>query len=158
MQYFAFHQLGDAPDGSQRMLGFDMNVIADIEDAMGGQSIYRLMQQPGFNFIRHLAWAGLKWQDPKLTPADAGDLIQKFVIDKGKSLETLVDPIMEAIKKSGVLGKEKKAGPQEPKVGTGRPTETAPAEAAEPETQDVATEDVATEAEAAEPSEGSAPT
>lgn len=104
MQYFRFPHLGPAPDGSDRKLRFDLNAMCDLEDAMDGASIYRILaDRAGFNFIRHLLWAGLKWNEPSLTPRKVGELIQKEVLDQGKDLEVVVTPALEALRRSGVL-------------------------------------------------------
>lgn len=130
MQYFRFTHLGPAPDGSERKLRFNMNAICELEEAMDGASIYDILRErAGFNFLRHLLWAGLKWQEPALTPDVVGELIQKETLDKGSDLEVLVTPALEALKRSGVLKSGKETQPKENEVVDldQRPTE--PAEA-----------------------------
>ena len=112
MKYYAFHHLGKASDGSDRMLAFDMNAIAELELLLGDRPILEILnERAGFNFIRHLLCVGLKWQDPTLTPQKVGDLIQDHVVEKGLGLEVVIAPALEALEKSGVMGTPKKPKP-----------------------------------------------
>lgn len=126
MQYFKFTHLGPAPDGSERKLRFDLNAICDLEDAMDGSIYTILRERAGFNFMRHLLWTGCKWQEPALTPAVVGELIQKEILDKGLDLEVIVAPALEALRRSGVLKSGKEAQPKENEVVDldQRPTES----------------------------------
>ena len=121
MKHFTFRELGPTPDGSERLLAFDMNCIAELELALGDRSIYEILRErAGFNFMRHLLWAGLKRQEPRLTPEAVGDLIQKHVIEKGLNLEVIITPSLEALQKSGVLQAPKEAKPKGEVVDPGK--------------------------------------
>lgn len=89
-----------------RNLKFDVNAFADLE-AQGKVGIGALFSEErmGFQSIRLLLWAGLKWDDRKMTVETAGRLIQDS-IENGHSLEELVLKIMEGVKASGLIEME----------------------------------------------------
>src|SRR5690606_12461338 len=87
-----------------RRLRFDVNALADVEDAMGVGIGAIFQQQVGIRMIRTLLWAGLKWEDPGLTQQRAGLLLQKY-LEQGGDLGALVDKLLEALKASGLVGK-----------------------------------------------------
>lgn len=84
-----------------RKLRFRHNDLADLEVA-SGKGIAELMSGMSFHGVRLLLCYGLRWQDPKVTPSKAGDLAQAW-IDKGRTLEALVEKILDALRASGFL-------------------------------------------------------
>lgn len=92
-------------DGKTRLLRFDFNTVSELEERLGKGIIGVLTkEQVGFNMTRALYWAGLKWKDRGLTIERTGQMLQKEV-EKGKSLIDLMEPIVNALVKSGLLGK-----------------------------------------------------
>lgn len=92
-------------DGKTHLLRFDFNSVCDVEERLGRGIIATLTkEQIGFNMTRVLYWAGLKWKDRGLTVERAGQLLMKEV-EKGKSLNDLMVPVINALMKSGLLGK-----------------------------------------------------
>ena len=92
-------------DGKTRLLRFDFNTVSELEERLGKGIIGVLTkEQVGFNMTRALYWAGLKWKDRGLTIERTGQMLQKEV-EKGKSLNDLMEPVVNALMKSGLLGK-----------------------------------------------------
>lgn len=90
----------------QRNLRFDVNAFADLEDkAKAGIPTLMSEERVGFQSIRLLLWAGLKWEDRKMTPEYAGRLLQEYIEDGGK-LEAVMLKLMEGIKASGLIDME----------------------------------------------------
>lgn len=83
-----------------RRLKFDWNALADFEDAGGD---FNKAAISGFKTLRLLLWAGLKWNDPVMTKAVAGDLIQQYVEQDGQTIATLGDIVKKALVDSGVI-------------------------------------------------------
>ena len=93
-----------------RRLRYDFNALADLEDKAGvGMGSLVSGSRMGFNTIRLLLWAGLKWEDKSLTVAGVGDILQGYLEGNG-SLETVSKFIETAMMTSGILGKEGNAG------------------------------------------------
>lgn len=92
-----------------RFLRFDINAIADLEEATG-KSLMELMDENniGISAMRALLWAGLKHQDKLLTLQRAGELIQAFIVNGG-SLATLMEKVAKAITSSGAFGTPKES-------------------------------------------------
>jgi hypothetical protein len=92
-------------DGKARLLRFDFNTVSELEERLGRGIIGVLTkEQVGFNMTRSLYWAGLKWKDRGLTVERTGQMLQKEV-ENGKSLNDLMEPVVNALMKSGLLGK-----------------------------------------------------
>lgn len=83
-----------------RKLRFDVNAIDDFERRAGVPPL-EAMQAGRIGHIRDLLWAGLKWEDPKLTTIKTGDLLQR-AMDEGTELEDIVDRILEALIQAGI--------------------------------------------------------
>ena len=69
-----------------RKLRFDFNALAEFEDLMGCSMIAAFQDfrdsrsgAPGVSFkmVRAMLWAGLLHEDPKLTPREAGELLEQ---------------------------------------------------------------------------------
>ena len=86
-----------------RRLRFDVNALADAEERLG-MGLGKIMQQEAsFALLRTLLWAGLKWEDRRLTtPEAAGTLLQQYLVGGG-DLEVVATRIMEAILASGLF-------------------------------------------------------
>lgn len=92
-------------DGKTRLLRFDFNAVSELEERLGRGIIAVLTkEQIGFNMTRTLYWVGLKWKDRGLTVERTGQMLQKEV-ENGKSLDNLMEPVVNALMKSGLLGK-----------------------------------------------------
>jgi hypothetical protein len=88
-----------------RKLRYDFNAVADIEQkADAGIGEIMSEKKIGFNVIRLMIWGGLKWEDPKLTPVQAGEILQKF-LEGGGDITYISVLITKALEKSGILGK-----------------------------------------------------
>lgn len=83
-----------------RRLRFDINALADAEEALGG-SLASLGEQMGIRPLRALIWAGLKWEDPQLSIRQAGDLIQQYLEHGGDPAE-LGRLVLRALEASGL--------------------------------------------------------
>lgn len=90
--------------GKERQLRFDFNAVADLEDHFGkGIASVMSEEQVGFRTIRALYWAGLKWRNHRLTVEKVGEWLQDE-LEAGSSFESLLNPIIEAMKAGGLLG------------------------------------------------------
>lgn len=99
-------------DGKLRKLRFDFNAIADLEEYFNkGLQVILAQENIGFNTIRAFYWIGLKWQIHGLTLQTIGGYLQKE-LENGKDLTELVNPIVEALQRSGIIG-DKKADQEE---------------------------------------------
>lgn len=84
-----------------RRIRFDTNAICDFDDA-AGRSIMDVVfgdDRLTTGDIRILLWAGLKWEDRRLTKERAGTLLENFIVEGGK-VQELADAITEAVSKS----------------------------------------------------------
>lgn len=88
-----------------RRLRYDINALAELEDALGGSlfEAFQQQRQMGVKFLRLLIWGGLRWEDRALTLVQAGDLLQLY-LENGKSLEDLIQVITKALELSGLTG------------------------------------------------------
>lgn len=90
----------------KRKLRYRHNDMADIEVATS-KGIGELLTAAQFHGYRVLLHYGLRWNDAKMTPNKAGDLIQDDWIAKGKTLEELSDVITSALEAGGILKPKK---------------------------------------------------
>lgn len=89
----------------RRNLAFDLLAIKELETQMGGVpvgTIVQHLQQAGVNAIIFALWAGLKHEEPTLTPANVTELLTRYV-NEGKSLLPLARGISAALEASGVF-------------------------------------------------------
>lgn len=90
----------------ERKLKYNINSLSDFEELMGGVSVLQIATNPmlmsSFRVIRAFVWAGLKWDEFKLSVDKAGVLTQQY-IDNGGTVAGLADSIKDALMASGVL-------------------------------------------------------
>lgn len=99
-----------------RRLRFDVNALADLEIALGGQSLSEVFSgEMRIATIRALLWAGLRHEDRGITIERAGALLQKS-IDDGKTMADLLGRVSEAVTSCGIYAK-----PGESAVGENPP-------------------------------------
>ena len=93
-------------NGKTKRLKYDFNAIADVEEK-SGMGMAKLFSEDmvGFNTIRLLVWAGLRHEERGITTDRAGMII-KDMMESGYTLETIMELIMEALMKSGVIPKD----------------------------------------------------
>lgn len=88
----------------ERSLYYDFNVVSDYEDEADMSAIYAVSKKRlGFSTIRGLYWAGLKHEGKGESVEEVGNLLQKSVQSKEHSLGSLADPLLKALRDSGVL-------------------------------------------------------
>jgi len=89
-----------------RNIRFDVNALADLEEKLGiGPAQIFSEERTGYATIRGLLWAGIKWEDKRITVDRAGELLQTF-LEKGGELEKLMMPLAEALTNSGIFPRE----------------------------------------------------
>ena len=96
--------------GKERRLRYDINSAAEMEELMGGKSLLYVMSNPmaaGFSAIRILLWGGLKHAEKGISLQRGGLMMQEYM-ESGGSIETLALKIGEAVRKSKILGEERK--------------------------------------------------
>jgi hypothetical protein len=96
-------------DGKELLIKFDYNAACDLEE-MFGKGIAGILkeEQIGFKLVRAFYWAGLKWKNPGLTIERVGNMLGKEIQENDKNVMELMGPVMEALKKSKLLGNSKK--------------------------------------------------
>jgi hypothetical protein len=97
-------------NGEERLLKFDYNSTCDLEDIYGkGIAAILTEEQIGFKLVRAFYWAGLKWKMHGLTVEKVGQMLGKEIQENGKNVMELMEPVMDALKKSKLLsnGNEK---------------------------------------------------
>jgi hypothetical protein len=100
-----------------RRIRFTVNAICDLERKAGGSIVTLFEQSPGFDLIRAMLWAGLKWEDRILTVEATGELMQKY-LEGGGALENIVKVIGEALAASGIVAKKEEPDGADPTGGT----------------------------------------
>jgi hypothetical protein len=90
--------------GKERLLKYDVNSACDLEDYFGkGVPAILHEEQIGFRLVRGFYWAGLKWKEQGLTIQRVGNMVNAEIQDNGKTIMELMEPIMDALKKSKLL-------------------------------------------------------
>ena len=94
-------------DGKVRKLKYSYEVIADMEEAMGGVSVLALLQQDkfGFHTARMFVMYGLRHEEKGMTKQRAGKMLGQYLEDGG-DFGGVLDIITRAVAASGVFGKE----------------------------------------------------
>jgi hypothetical protein len=95
-------------DGEERLLRFDFNAMADLEDHFD-KGIAAIMDKNriGFSTIRGLYWAGLKWKMPGLSLEKVGNMLTKKMDYEELSLAELMEPVKKAITAAGWIKQKK---------------------------------------------------
>jgi hypothetical protein len=95
-------------NGKEHLLKFDYNAVCDLEEIYNkGIAGILKEEQIGFRLVKTFYWAGLKWKNPGLTLDRVGNMLGKEIQDNGKNVMDLMGPVMEALKKSRLLGANK---------------------------------------------------
>ena len=87
-----------------RALRFQGPDLADMEQNLGTGMLTLLNERPFFA-VKMLLHYGLKWEDRKMTPTRAGELMQLWM-DNGGSFEDLTQLVSDALKLSGYVGEK----------------------------------------------------
>lgn len=83
-------------DCKQRNLLYDLNALAELEDAYGGHAdALKEVQTGSFKAIRATLWAGLLHEDPDLTIKDVGAMIS--IDGMGEISNAIVDAFNVAV-------------------------------------------------------------
>lgn len=92
-------------DGKEHLIKFDYNGVCDLE-GLYKKGIAAILheEQIGFALVRAFYWAGLKWKMHGLTIDNVGRMLGKEIQQNGKSIAELMEPVMDALKQSGLLG------------------------------------------------------
>jgi hypothetical protein len=90
--------------GKEKLLKFDYNSVSDLE-AHYGKGIGAILDEAqfGFHTARMFYTFGLRWKEPGITPQRVGELLGEK-INEGATLETIFEPITQALNKSKLLG------------------------------------------------------
>jgi hypothetical protein len=92
-------------NGEEEQIRFDFNAACDLEELYGkGIAGILTEEQIGFSLVRAFYWAGLKWKKKGLTIQQVGQMLGKDIQENGKKLDELMGPVMDALKKSKLLG------------------------------------------------------
>lgn len=77
--------------GRQRTLRYDLNALAELEEATGTSLAELQSKTVGLRFLRALVWAGLLHQEPDLTQREVGAWID------GENLQEVQDAAVKAL-------------------------------------------------------------
>lgn len=95
-------------DGEEKLLRFDMNALADLEDHFDkGLSALMDKNRMGLSTVRGLYWAGLKWKMPNLTLEKVGTMLTKKMEDEDLTIKDLMEPIKKGIAAAGWIKSKK---------------------------------------------------
>lgn len=94
----------------EKELRIDLNAMAELEESFGKGVIAILNEeQVGFRMIREFYHKGLKHgRDRGLTLDRTGKMLQEKMNDEELSFEELMNPVFEALDKSGLFGDDVK--------------------------------------------------
>lgn len=100
-----------ALDGREYTLRYTVNALCCLEDQADG-SLEKLLGK-GISGLRGLLWCGLMEEDPSLTLAKTGELLQRH-LQSGGSLQSVALQVASALEDAGffqqpVMEKEKEA-------------------------------------------------
>lgn len=89
-------------------LRFDFNSMVIVEEYFGKGVVGVLNEeQIGFRMLRGFYYAGLKWQIHGLTVDKVGKLLGHEIQVNGKSILDLMNPVMDLLQESKLLGIKK---------------------------------------------------
>jgi hypothetical protein len=99
--------------GEDLYLKFDFNAVCELEEIYnkGIAGILR-EEQMGFKLVRTFYYVGLKWKYKNVTPEAVGKKLGDDIQENGTSIADLFKPVMDALKKSRLIGSPK-AGEEE---------------------------------------------
>ncbi len=92
-----------------RNLRYDFSAMVDVESVCGGKpwgDVLYDLRRGGFSATRAVVWAGLRWEDRKLSLEDVSGMLQEY-LQAGGTLQALAILINEALRLSGLFGEEK---------------------------------------------------
>lgn len=92
-----------------RHLSFSFNALADMID-MDPQILRRPISH--ISALRVYLWAGLKDEDPQITPARVGEIVEEFLI-AGGDLEEIIKAVGDAMMVSAFQTRKRKPVPQQ---------------------------------------------
>lgn len=92
-------------DGNSYKICFDLNALAELEDAYGTvEKAFKAMEDGSFKAIRKVLWAGLSNNDPTLTEKQVGSLIDVKSLQEISETLSLANedsmPALEEVQKS----------------------------------------------------------
>ena len=91
------------PDGGELRLRFDVFAVSDIEAFYDRGILEILRVQAGVRSTMIFAWAGLKHDDPKITPQKVGEWMQDAIDSERSSAMEIQRQVFLAFFRSGVL-------------------------------------------------------
>lgn len=98
--------------GEVRRLKYDLNALAELEDALGYPVTQLRDDRIGVRELRALVWAGLLHEEPKLTLKAAGSMIE---LDR---IEEITKAVTEALERA--FGQKGNGGKSVAANGTGQ--------------------------------------
>jgi len=101
----------------ERMLRYDTNSLVLVEEHLGvGLGGLVFSGKIGIKMLRAFLWAGLRWEDSKLSPKEAGVLMDLYY-KNGGSHERLGEAVERALALAGFGKSEDEGGGDEGKQG-----------------------------------------
>jgi hypothetical protein len=87
-------------------LKYDLNAVCELE-AKANKGLFALLAEDnfGFNLLRLLTWSGLRHKNRGLTLDIVGIWLGAELV-KGATFDLIFEKIMQALRESGLLGKE----------------------------------------------------
>ena len=109
-------------NGETKLLRYNINNASDLEEYFG-KGIKGILneEQIGFRLVRAFYWAGLRHgRDRGLTMEKVGQMLMEKV-DNGEGLDELMNPVLKALDRSGLLGKDVKLTQDDDEEDEGEP-------------------------------------
>lgn len=89
-------------------LKFDINALVMVEEMSGGKPLTTILSDESsmmkITTLRLLVWAGLLYENEKLTVRQAGEKLQEF-LSSGKKFADIGKIVSDAISDSGLIDK-----------------------------------------------------
>lgn len=93
-----------------RRLRYTFNSLCILQDRLGLRADELLTESKlGFKQVRAFLWSGLIEEDPSLTPEAVGEMVQDY-LERGAKLPELMASMLEALRRSGLIGQQAPAG------------------------------------------------
>jgi hypothetical protein len=102
----AQHVLVRLADGNEYRIRYDMNALADYEQATGKPITSIAEGQPGVREVRALLWAGLRHQFPRMAIEQAGRLIPNDAEGLGDIAEACARAVAICFGKPDAAGRD----------------------------------------------------
>ena len=114
----------------RRYFHFNLNILCDLEADMGEKALWDVFSQNELNLrrVRQVIYRGLandaeKRGELDFSPERAAELIYEHFLMHGNTLADLMELVMEALKDSGLMPREKKPDTPSTETSSSQPSQ-----------------------------------